>query len=44
MLIQEVTNAMSSGGGLDSIEQGLHIHPALSELIPKTLSNIEESG
>ncbi len=39
-IIQEVINAMS-GGGLDEINRGLHIHPALPELIPATLSRVE---
>ncbi|MBI2832263.1 MAG: dihydrolipoyl dehydrogenase [Chloroflexi bacterium] len=41
-LIQEVINVMASGGDVDSIERGLHIHPALPELILRTLGNIEE--
>jgi len=42
MLIQEVINAMASGGHISTIDAGLHIHPAMSELILRTLSNIEE--
>lgn len=42
MLIQEVTNAMAAGGDPRIIESGMHIHPALSELIPATLARIEE--
>jgi mycothione reductase len=41
-LIQEVTNAMTSSGNINEINNGLHIHPALSELIPATINNIEE--
>jgi mycothione reductase len=41
-LIQEVINAMASGGGVDQIQGAMHIHPALPELILRTLSNIEE--
>ena len=37
MLIQEVVNAMASGGQADEINDGIHIHPSLSELIPMTL-------
>jgi mycothione reductase len=37
-LIQEVVNAMGSGGGTGEIFDGIHIHPALSELIPVTLN------
>jgi len=42
ILVQEVTNAIASGGHLDSIRAGIHIHPALSELIEHTLSNLTE--
>ena len=42
-LIQEIVNAMTSGGHIEEIEQGIHIHPALSELIPTTLNSIQES-
>ena len=42
-LIQEVTNAMTTGGHIDDINQGIHIHPALSELIPTALNSLEES-
>jgi len=41
MLIQEVVNAMTSGGEIDEINQGIHIHPALAELIPFTVNSIE---
>jgi mycothione reductase len=41
-LIQEVVNAMASGGQVDEINTGIHIHPALSELIQVTLDNIGE--
>ncbi|MFC1950912.1 dihydrolipoyl dehydrogenase [Chloroflexota bacterium] len=42
MLVQEVVNAMESGRHLDEIYSGVHIHPALSELVQRTLGNIEE--
>ena len=42
-LIQEVVNAMTSGGGMEELWQGIHIHPALSELVQYTLSSLEES-
>jgi len=42
-LIQEVVNTMTSGGGLEEINQGIHIHPALSELVQYTLNSLEES-
>jgi len=43
VLIQEVVNAMTSGGQGGEIDQGLHIHPALAELIPVTLEHLEEA-
>ncbi len=42
-LIQEVVNAMTSGGGIEELGQGIHIHPALSELVQYTLNSLEES-
>jgi len=42
-LIQEVVNAMTSGGGMEELGQGIHIHPSLSELVQYTLSSLEES-
>jgi dihydrolipoamide dehydrogenase len=41
-LIQEVINAMASGGHIDEINQGTHIHPALSELIVRTVNSLAE--
>jgi len=32
-IIQEVVNAMTSGGGVAEINDGIHIHPAMSEII-----------
>jgi len=40
-LIQEITNAMTSGGQLEEVDLGIHIHPALSELIPMALNSVE---
>jgi len=43
ILIQEVINAMVSGSGTpEPVFQGLHIHPALSELIQRTFHNVQE--
>jgi dihydrolipoamide dehydrogenase len=42
ILIQEITNAMALHLTVDDVSSGLHIHPALSELILNTLSNLEE--
>jgi len=41
ILIQEVVNAMTSGGHGYEINEGVHIHPALSELIPVALNGVE---
>ena len=41
VLIQEVTNAMATGLGLHGIDEGMHIHPALPELIQRTFANLE---
>lgn len=41
MLIQEVVNAMQSGGHLDEIARGVHIHPELTELIPSSFEGLE---
>jgi pyruvate/2-oxoglutarate dehydrogenase complex dihydrolipoamide dehydrogenase (E3) component len=41
ILIHKVVNAMTSGGRA-RINEGIHIHPSLSELIPVTLNSIEE--
>jgi mycothione reductase len=43
VIIQEVINAMAIGGSIDHIQAGMHIHPAASELIMRTLSNLETS-
>ncbi|MFC1988385.1 dihydrolipoyl dehydrogenase [Chloroflexota bacterium] len=42
-LIQEVVNAMTTGGGVEELGQGIHIHPSLSEIVQYTLSSLEES-
>ena len=41
-LIQEVVNAMTSKGNIEEINNGIHIHPALSELIQNTVNSLEE--
>jgi mycothione reductase len=43
ILIQEVVNAMALGGKIGFIGQGMHIHPALPELILRTFSNLREN-
>ena len=42
ILIQEVTNIMAIGGNVQHIAHGMHIHPALPELILATLGNLRE--
>ncbi len=41
MLIQEVVNAMQSGGHVDELLRGIHIHPELTELIQSAFSGLE---
>ena len=43
ILIQEVINAMALGGKIGFIGQGMHIHPALPEVILRTFSNLKNS-
>jgi hypothetical protein len=40
--IQEVSNIMTSGGHAGEIQEGIKIHHALSELIPRTLIALKE--
>ncbi len=42
ILIQEVTNAMALGGQIGYIARGMHIHPALNELILDTFGNLKK--
>jgi len=42
ILIQEVINAMALGGQIGFIGRGMHIHPALPELILRTFRNLRE--
>jgi mycothione reductase len=41
ILIQEAINAIATEGGVRSIYTGMHIHPALSELAPRTLGRLQ---
>jgi mycothione reductase len=43
ILIQEVINAMASGATVDQIQAAMHIHPAITELIPRVLSNLKDT-
>jgi mycothione reductase len=40
ILIQEVINAMASGEGIGQIGRSMHIHPSITELIPRVLSDV----
>jgi dihydrolipoamide dehydrogenase len=42
ILIQEVVNVMAMGGDVGHLQAGMHIHPALPELILRTLGNLVE--
>jgi len=44
ILIQEVINAMATDGTVDHIQAGMHIHPAMTELIPNVLSNLKDTA
>jgi mycothione reductase len=43
ILIQEIINAMASGATVDHIQAGMHIHPAMTELIPRVLSSLKDT-
>ena len=42
ILVQEVINAMASGGDIRMLALGMHIHPALPEVVPAVFSNLRE--
>ena len=42
ILIQEVVNAMAGDGNLWSVAKGIHIHPALSEVVLKAFGQLNE--
>lgn len=42
ILIQEVVNAMANDGNLWSVAKGMHIHPALSEVVLKAFGKLKE--
>jgi dihydrolipoamide dehydrogenase len=42
ILIQEVTNAMAAGGNIHLLAEGIHIHPALTELVLTAFSYLRE--
>jgi mycothione reductase len=44
ILIQEVVIAMANNLNIWAMNKGMHIHPALSEVVLATLANLEEAG
>lgn len=44
VLIQEVVNIMAADGNLMSVAKGMHIHPALSEVVLKAFGKLAEPG
>jgi len=43
VLIQEITNAMATGNGdYGPIARGMHIHPALNEVVQNAFGNLHE--
>ncbi|MEW5900888.1 MAG: dihydrolipoyl dehydrogenase [Acidobacteriota bacterium] len=42
ILIQEVINAISAGATVEPLLNGLHIHPAMPELVPAAISRLAE--
>lgn len=42
ILIQEVINTMAIGGDIRLLAHGMHIHPALSEVVVSALGNLEK--
>jgi len=42
IIIQEVVNVMAAGGNVNHLEAGMHIHPSITELVMKTMDNLEE--
>jgi len=43
ILIQEVINAMATGGSAATLSLGMHIHPALTELVLAAMGNLKPS-
>jgi mycothione reductase len=42
ILIQEVINAMTTKGTVRPLIDGMHIHPALPEVVQTTIQNLQE--
>lgn len=43
ILIQEIVNAIANNVKVDSIFHSMHIHPAMSEIVTKTLGKVKEA-
>jgi len=43
ILLQEVVNAMAADGNIWSVAKGMHIHPALSEVVLKAFGKLSEA-
>ncbi len=44
VLVQEVVNAMANDGNLWTLARGIHIHPALSELVLRAFAKLRPAG
>lgn len=44
ILIQEIVNLMYAGGTAEAIYRGMHIHPALSEVVERAFYHLHEPG
>ncbi len=44
VLIQEVVNVMAGDGNLWNLAKGIHIHPALSEVVLKAFGKLQPVG
>lgn len=44
ILIQEIVNLMYAGGTAEPIYRGMHIHPALSEVVERAFYHLHEPG
>jgi dihydrolipoamide dehydrogenase len=42
ILIQEVVNALAAGGDMSPMFQGMHIHPAMPEVVLRAMANLGE--
>jgi pyruvate/2-oxoglutarate dehydrogenase complex dihydrolipoamide dehydrogenase (E3) component len=38
IIIQEVVSAMANGGEIDQVGRAMHIHPSITEIVPRVLS------